>query len=126
MAFRDVTMEYFHQMLDYRKSVGFATATYECSVPPFIEYSAENHPDAQFITKNMVDEWLEHYDFQTNSTQAVFIAMLERGSNTIQTQFKIPASAADVLIGIILFFMLGCEFFINYRLIVRGKEEKNA
>ena len=44
------------------------------------------------------------------------IAMLERGSNTIQTQFKIPASAADVLIGIILFFMLGCEFFINYRL----------
>ena len=57
---------------------------------------------------------------------AVFIAMLERGSNTIQTQFKIPASAADVLIGIILFFMLGCEFFINYRLIVRGKEEKNA
>lgn len=57
---------------------------------------------------------------------AVFIAMLERGSNTIQTQFKIPASAAEVLIGIILFFMLGCEFFINYRLIVRGKEEKNA
>ena len=78
MAFRDVTMEYFHQMLDYRKSVGFATATYECSIPPFIEYSAENHPDAQFITKNMVDEWLEHYDFQTNSTQAVFIAMLRR------------------------------------------------
>ena len=57
---------------------------------------------------------------------AVFIAMLERGSNTIQTQFKIPASAAEVLIGIILFFMLGCEFFINYRLIVRGKEENNA
>ena len=40
--------------------------------------------------------------------------------------FAIPASAAEVLIGIILFFMLGCEFFINYRLIVRGKEEKNA
>ena len=57
---------------------------------------------------------------------AVFIAMLERGSNVIQTQFKIPASAADLLIGIILFFMLGCEFFISYRLILRGKEEKHA
>lgn len=34
---------------------------------------------------------------------SVFIAMLERGANTIQTQFKIPASAADLLIGIILF-----------------------
>lgn len=41
---------------------------------------------------------------------SVFIAMLERGANAIQTQFKIPASAADLLIGIILFFMLGCEF----------------
>jgi ABC-type uncharacterized transport system, permease component len=57
---------------------------------------------------------------------SLFIAMLERGANTIQTHFKIPASAAELLIGIILFFMLGCEFFISYRLIGRGKEEKNA
>ena len=54
---------------------------------------------------------------------SVLIAMLQRGSNTIQTNFKIPASASDLLIGIILFFMLGCEFFISYRLIFRGKEE---
>ena len=57
---------------------------------------------------------------------SVFIAMLERGANAIQTQFKIPASAADLLIGIILFFMLGCEFFITYKLIGRGKEEHHA
>ncbi|GAA0256227.1 ABC transporter permease [Faecalicatena contorta] len=57
---------------------------------------------------------------------SVFIAMLERGANTIQTNFKIPASASDLLIGIILFFMLGCEFFITYRLIFRGKEEQHA
>lgn len=57
---------------------------------------------------------------------SVFIAMLERGSNAIQTQFKIPSSAADLLIGIILFFMLGCEFFISYRLVGRGKEESHA
>lgn len=86
MSFRDATMAYFDQMLDYRKSVGFATATYECSVPPFIEYSADNHPDAQFITKAMVDEWLEHYDFQSKSTQAVFIAMLRRFTSFINAQ----------------------------------------
>ena len=57
---------------------------------------------------------------------SVFIAMLERGANTIQTNFKIPASASDLLIGIILFFMLGCEFFITYKLILRGKEEQHA
>ena len=57
---------------------------------------------------------------------SVFIAMMERGSNTIQTNFKIPASASDLIIGIILFFMLGCEFFITYKLIPRRKEEHHA
>lgn len=58
---------------------------------------------------------------------SIFIAMLQRGSNTIQTTFKIPASAAEVLIGLILFFMLGCEFFLNYKLVFRsGKERANG
>ncbi len=55
---------------------------------------------------------------------AFFIAILEKGAGKIQTTFKIPASAADVLTGIILFFMLGCEFFLQYRLIFRaGRKE---
>lgn len=53
---------------------------------------------------------------------SIFLAILTKGSNTIQTNFKIPASASEVLIGIILFFMLGCEFFIRYRLIFRRKK----
>ena len=57
---------------------------------------------------------------------AVFIAILERGSNKIQTTFKIPASAAEVLTGMILFFMLGCEFFINYILVVSKREEAGS
>lgn len=57
---------------------------------------------------------------------SLFIGMLERGAHSIQTQFKIPASAAEVLVGLILFFMLGCEFFINYKLIVKGKEKSHA
>ncbi len=52
---------------------------------------------------------------------AFFLAILDKGSNTIQTKFKIPAAEASVLTGIILFFMLGCEFFINYRLVFRRK-----
>lgn len=52
---------------------------------------------------------------------AFFLAILTKGAGTIQTNFKIPDAMADVLTGIILFFMLGCEFFINYRLIFRGK-----
>ncbi|MCE5342591.1 MAG: ABC transporter permease [Eubacteriales bacterium] len=53
-----------------------------------------------------------------------FIAILQRGSNRIQTTMGIPKSAADMLIGIILFFMLGVEFFINYQLIFRARHAK--
>ncbi len=55
---------------------------------------------------------------------AGFLAILQKGSGRIQTVFLIPASAAEVLTGIILFFMLGCEFFIRYRLVLRGGKER--
>ncbi len=51
---------------------------------------------------------------------SLFLAMLQRGSNAVQTAFKIPSAAAEILTGLILFFMLGCEFFLNYRLVFRG------
>ncbi|MEL7609658.1 MAG: ABC transporter permease [Bacillota bacterium] len=54
---------------------------------------------------------------------SLLISVLERGSSSIQTTFKIPQSAADVLTGIILVFMLGCEFFMNYKLIAGSKKE---
>ena len=55
---------------------------------------------------------------------SIFIAMLKKGSLAIQSTMKIPASAADLLTGIILFFMLGSEFFIEYRLIFRRSATK--
>lgn len=43
----------------------------------------------------------------------LFAAMVEGGS-FIQTAFQIPPAAADILQALILFFVLGSEFFINY------------
>ena len=70
--------------------------------------------------------WLANMNPYGMMFVSLFIAMLGRGSHAIQTNFKIPASAAELLIGIILFFMLGCEFFVSYKLIRRGKEVKNV
>jgi simple sugar transport system permease protein len=69
--------------------------------------------------------WLAHLKPAAMVLIAVFIAVLERGATRIQTEFGIPSTIASVLIGIILFFMLSCEFFINFRLVFRsGKEMK--
>ena len=55
---------------------------------------------------------------------SVFIAMLKKGSLAIQSTMKIPASAADLLTGIILIFMLGCELILEYRLVFRHSQTK--
>ena len=67
---------------------------------------------------------------QLNSFAMIFISMvlaiLSKGANTLQTKLQIPASIAGIVTGILLFCMLSCEFFINYELIFRHNENKEA
>ncbi|MEG1868959.1 MAG: ABC transporter permease [Clostridiales bacterium] len=46
-----------------------------------------------------------------------FFAILIQGGNYIQVAMSIPAAVAQVLQGIILFFVLGSEFFTGYKII---------
>lgn len=57
---------------------------------------------------------------------AAMLAILKKGSNVIQTDFGIPASASDVLTGLILLSMLASEFFVRYRVIVRKDKKEVA
>ena len=57
---------------------------------------------------------------------SVLLAVLEKGADTLQTQLSVPASISDIITGIFLFCMLGCEFFINYRLFFRGRHKEVA
>jgi len=65
--------------------------------------------------------WIAHLKPPVMILVALFIATLERGALRIQTVFAIPATIASILIGIILFFVLACEFFVRYRVIFRGR-----
>ena len=47
---------------------------------------------------------------------SALFCVLEKGSDTVQSIYNLSASAAQVLQGIILFFVLGCEFFLTYRI----------
>ena len=50
------------------------------------------------------------------------LTFMERGSKQIATDFNLSESASEILTGIILFFILGCEFFINYRVEFRSRK----
>ncbi len=65
----------FEKMIAYRSSIGYATATYRSSIPPFVNYCVEKYEDADFITAGMVDDWLSFYPYTTNS-KAAFISLL--------------------------------------------------
>ncbi len=67
---------------------------------------------------------------QLNSFAMIFIsfilAILEKGSNTLQTRMQVPASISEIITGILLFCMLSSEFFVNYKLIFRHKDKKEV
>ena len=48
------------------------------------------------------------------------LIFLDRGASEIASAYSLNEYAADIITGIILFFILGSEFFINYRLVWRG------
>ena len=52
--------------------------------------------------------------------------VLNRGAGEISTAFGLNRSFADILTGIILFFIIGCEFFINYKVQFRTSGKKEA
>jgi simple sugar transport system permease protein len=57
---------------------------------------------------------------------SLLIVFLERGAGQISTDFGLNQSFSDIITGIILFFIIGSEFFINYKNSFRkaaGKEE---
>lgn len=75
MTFEERLRDAFEQMMAYRNAVGYATATYRSSVPPFIDHCARNYADSTVITQEMVDSWLASYPYSVNS-RAAFISLL--------------------------------------------------
>jgi simple sugar transport system permease protein len=68
--------------------------------------------------------WLAKFNPLVMIGTSLFIAFLDRGAGQITTTFNIDSSFPDIVIGIVLFFIIGCEFFIGYQLKFKSREEK--
>jgi simple sugar transport system permease protein len=53
---------------------------------------------------------------------SLLIVFLEKGATEISTAFELNESFSEIITGIIIFFIIGCEFFIQYRVVFREKE----
>lgn len=79
----------------------------------------------QGFTAVMVS-WLAQFNPIGMVFASGLIVLMSRGAGEIATTFGLNQSFSDILTAIILFFIIGCEFFIKYKVRLRiksGKEE---
>ena len=70
--------------------------------------------------------WLAKFNPIWMIGTSFLLVFLERGAGQISTSFGLNQSFSDILTGIILFFIIGCEFFINYRIAFRHLAKKEG
>jgi ABC-type uncharacterized transport system, permease component len=69
--------------------------------------------------------WMAKFNTFVMILIALLLVFLDKGATQIASQFNLNDFASKVVTGIILFFLLGSEFFINYSVHFR-KSEKEA
>jgi len=82
--------------------------------------------DGRGFTAVMVS-WLAKFNPIWMILTSFLLVFLERGAGEIATDFGLNSSFGDILTGVILFFIIGGEFFITYKLSLTKtskKEEK--
>lgn len=72
--------------------------------------------------------WLAKFNPLMMVLTTLLLIFMARGAEEISTQLRLNNSFSDIITGIVLFFIIGCEFFIRYRVhfdrpTVQGKGE---
>ena len=102
-----------------------------CGLAGFLLVSGTNHSISTELaggngfTAIMVS-WLAKFNPIMMVLTSFLISFLQVGAGEIATNFRLNESVADILTGIILFFIIGCEFFINYKINIRSKHKEVA
>jgi len=74
----------------------------------------------------VMTSWLAKFNPIGMIFTCLLLVFLDRGAGEISTIFGLNHSFADILTGIIIFFIIGSEFFIRYKLSFRKAEKKEA
>lgn len=69
----------------------------------------------------IITAWLGRLSPPIVALVCVFFAMLLQGGNAIQVAMQLPAAVTDMIQGVIMFFVLGSEFFMTYKISFRQK-----
>lgn len=103
-----------------------------CGIAGFLLTAGTSHTltttlvDGRGFTAVMVS-WLAKFNPLFMIVTSLLLVFLDRGASEISSKMHLNESFSDILTGIILFFIIGSEFFITYKINLRKhtvKEEK--
>ena len=100
-----------------------------CGLSGFIAVSGASHTisvntaDGRGFTAIIV-AWLSKFNAVVMVLFSFLLVFLDKGAVEIASRYGLNEYASEIIEGIILFFILGSEFFINYRLIFRHADKK--
>ncbi len=70
--------------------------------------------------------WLAKFNPFIMVLTTFLVVFLSRGAGQISTTFGVPSSISDIVTGITLLFIIGCEFFLRYKIVLtKNKKEGN-
>ncbi len=100
-----------------------------CGLVGMFQVSGVNHTLSYQVANGVgftaiITTWLAGLSAPVIVIVCFLFAVLQQGGTFIQTAFNIHSSVAQLIQGMILFFVLGSEFFIQYRLVLKQKTDK--
>lgn len=99
-----------------------------CGIAGFIAVSGASHTISTSTAGGrgftaIIVAWLSKFNAFVMIAVSTLIVFLQKGAIEIASQFDLNDFVSEMITGIILFFILGSEFFINYKLHIRGMKE---
>ena len=68
--------------------------------------------------------WLAKFNPLAMIFASVLLVFMDRGAEEVTSRLGLNSSYSEILTGIILFFIIGCEFFIQYKLVLNHKHKE--
>ena len=102
-----------------------------CGLAGFITVSGASHSISVDTAGGrgftaIIVAWLAKFNTFVMILISLLLIFLEKGATQIASEFNLNDYASEMITGIILMFILGSEFFINYRLIFRSNSAKEV
>lgn len=102
-----------------------------CGLAGFVAVSGSSHTISTSTAGGrgftaIIVAWLAKFNSFTMLAISLLIVFLEKGAIQIATDHHLNEYMSNMITGIILFFILGSEFFINFKLIFRKRAGKEA